>query len=561
MQQYYRQQDAVIQLANRQDLMSQLISPQCILPLRRDWEGIGEGLTGKGPEHIKTILNTWPFLAILGPPGTGKTTLIAHAILESFKRDSGLRILVTAQSHYALDNLAKRILKLLKEHNILNRLSVLRIASRMGRDKVDRAIKPYLIDQVTERTIRREKEFSFGSFNHEQLPKAARDVLSKWQSTMHEQTLDVEHKLLTGVNLLFATSGSSTDNQLRMNIGQKKFDWVIIDEAAKAWTTELLVPMTKGIRWTLVGDHKQLSAFNLEAMTKLLNHAQAMEDIELADFKNNHDSLLKSWNFFESLFDENILSQSSTDENTETRNKSVYGSAGNSITQSGLRKPLLFLNHQYRMSMGIHELVSNIFYQGNLNPGELVMNPDYCHNLKHPDFLRGRDLIWLDTGSLGEVAEEDGQKRFNVCEAQIVNRLLEIMNPQPNPEQLALLSPYRAQINEMSRHLTSNFHTSLSTVDAFQGQEADIAIISLVRNNRAPIDQQLLRLGFLTKPNRLNVLFSRARLLLVVVGAFAHFESAKETFWSDLCRLVEVNGNRIDVDKALPNFKPEMIKQ
>ena len=52
----------------------------------------------------------------------------------------------------------------------------------------------------------------------------------------------------------------------------------------------------------------------------------------------------------------------------------------------------------------------------------------------------------------------------------------------------------------------------INTVDAFQGRETDIVFYSVVRSNDDG------KLGFLKDVRRLNVAFSRARELLVVVG-------------------------------------------
>ncbi len=55
------------------------------------------------------------------------------------------------------------------------------------------------------------------------------------------------------------------------------------------------------------------------------------------------------------------------------------------------------------------------------------------------------------------------------------------------------------------------------TVDAFQGNEAEVVIISLVRNN----DHQgpVTALGFLSEARRMNVLLSRARWQMILVGS------------------------------------------
>jgi superfamily I DNA and/or RNA helicase len=63
------------------------------------------------------------------------------------------------------------------------------------------------------------------------------------------------------------------------------------------------------------------------------------------------------------------------------------------------------------------------------------------------------------------------------------------------------------------------------TVDSFQGNEADIVIISLVRNNHYAAPDGL---GFLLDRERMNVLISRASRLLVLIGSWSFFERQVE---------------------------------
>src|SRR5438067_13853305 len=76
------------------------------------------------------------------------------------------------------------------------------------------------------------------------------------------------------------------------------------------------------------------------------------------------------------------------------------------------------------------------------------------------------------------------------------------------------MAMYRDQVTRWRRELRMGALRGLAvdTVDAFEGEEADVVILSLVRSNEAE------RIGFLKKAQRLNVAISRAKQLLVVVG-------------------------------------------
>ena len=75
----------------------------------------------------------------------------------------------------------------------------------------------------------------------------------------------------------------------------------------------------------------------------------------------------------------------------------------------------------------------------------------------------------------------------------------------------------------------------LATVDNFQGEEAKVIIISLVRSN----DER--RCGFLKTSNRINVLLSRARHGMYIIGN-SHTATSVQ-MWADVVRILEEQGN------------------
>ena len=77
------------------------------------------------------------------------------------------------------------------------------------------------------------------------------------------------------------------------------------------------------------------------------------------------------------------------------------------------------------------------------------------------------------------------------------------------PEQIAVISPYKAQAKKLQRLFEE---VEIDTVDAFQGREKDVVIISFVRSNKYG------NIGFLKDFRRLNVSISRAKSKLILVG-------------------------------------------
>ncbi|KAJ2919476.1 hypothetical protein MD484_g928, partial [Candolleomyces efflorescens] len=89
-----------------------------------------------------------------------------------------------------------------------------------------------------------------------------------------------------------------------------------------------------------------------------------------------------------------------------------------------------------------------------------------------------------------------------------------------------LLSPAAARENKRP--------IRLSTIDNYQGEESDIVIISLTRSNERG------DIGFMYSPERLNVLLSRARNGLIMIGDSSTFKKSRKggTLWGKLFNML-----------------------
>jgi superfamily I DNA and/or RNA helicase len=202
------------------------------------------------------------------------------------------------------------------------------------------------------------------------------------------------------------------------------------------------------------------------------------------------------------------------------------------------------LNLQHRMDPAIAEIVSHCFYDD--GQGELKTHPDAKTRFRDtaapftstaPERLPASPVVVIEMPSVQGTPHLKRQELFprwtNPTEVEAVVTALSLLKADAGQPTLAVLSPYAQQVNLLRNRIADQRSGLLSnlacfkpatpsgefahTVDSFQGSEADVIVVSLVRNN----DHSGLRnaLGFLADPRRMNVLLSRARWQLILVGS------------------------------------------
>ncbi|SDT20765.1 AAA domain-containing protein [Jiangella sp. DSM 45060] len=541
-------------LEGQPTLISELRHPRSIEIGQQDWDVDPEGkLHGNSPEVILAMLSQLPFYALQGPPGSGKTTAVANALKLFLANERGAKVLVSAQSNYALDNLAERLVKLLPETNI-----ILRETSRRGEDSVSDAVQPYTLDNLSRSTYdkvvkslqARLKQHAKGDPDREfgrRLTEAEQQISQEWLENVRSGQLELSERLRNGASVVLATCSVAADALSDSTDITESFDWVIVEEAAKAWPTELLVPLTLGMRWTLIGDHRQLGAHRSDDVENFLESlSQYSNEAKVKLHYVAKKDRLGVLNLFRSLFEPMTTAGTSDATVAEVLSDRTQG--------------LGQLKMQFRMHPDIAEPVRRVFYRS--NPARLDatglwesfleshVSARAPHGVTRPRYLLQRPLVWVDTGD--SPGCQDQPMWSNEGEVAIIDDLVAQLRPDSappgddGPDSLAVLTPYAKQLEMLQRR--GNLTNRVFTVHSFQGREADRVIVSLVRTTRVADDPRQ-NVGHVGKDEVANVLLSRAKRLLVLVGRFDHFRDNGGQSWRDITSLVERFGTRVRAEE------------
>jgi AAA domain/Protein kinase domain len=509
-----RQTEARFELERNPALLRQLVAPSG--RATHAWDGAGKALDGEGAKAVTDLLENQTMFALQGPPGTGKTEVTSEAIRQFLLHDRGARVLVSAQSHDALDNLAERTLRKLE---MLGGVSsdaswlALRVVSEKAKDSLSETMSAFLEEKVVRRLITsiRARAGNWLRTRYSERP-GLEPVVRAWRDVVRQADLDLRLRLRRGANLVFATTGAATRENLVTYGSPEPFDWVVVEEAARAWPTELALPLVRGTRWTLVGDQAQIGPFSRADIERFLDRCLDDPDEDVKAMGRAKDQFAEAFETFASMF-------------------------------TSAAAPTRTLTEQYRMQDAICEVVSDAFYAE--SGGLKTMREDWIHPLVEPDWLAGRTLIWLDTG---EAQRAEGFWR-NELEAEAVVALVEKIQPQLQKAglSLAVLSPYRRQCADLAGQIDRRL---VHTIDGFQGREANVVVASLVRDRLGRDQSVAATVGHVAHPPRANVLLSRARDLLVVVGRIEVYEQHAGPHWATVVDTVRHRGKVVKLTRA-----------
>jgi len=192
----------------------------------------------------------------------------------------------------------------------------------------------------------------------------------------------------------------------------------------------------------------------------------------------------------------------------------------------GMRKRLFWFDHEHAEA-GQDGDSDNLMATSHSNDFEVKITAALVSHLVKQGTYRSQDIAVLTPylGQLRKLRQELGQT-FVVVVGERDHSEMEAFEHGEDVSTQSAQQPSKTTLLNSIR---------IATVDNFQGEEAKVVVISLVRCN----DQN--KCGFLRTPNRINVLLSRAKHGMYIIGNAR--TSSHVEMWGTVITIFKENGN------------------
>lgn len=276
-------------------------------------------------------------------------------------------------------------------------------------------------------------------------------------------------QMIKDARLVFTTCIGASLGLLRGQV----FEIVIIDEASQQTEPASLVPLTKGCRKAiLVGDHVQLRPTVGQLASSLDYDVSLFERLWRMDASNDAQKVM--------------------------------------------------LDTQYRMHEDVCRFSSDEFYEGKLRTGvQDSQRPMFPSAFPWP---KGHRMVFVECAAPEDLGQRSKCNRGQAMLCRTVCGLLRKetasavgLGPAAREEEarvasIAVLTPYTRQAELLRQLLSTYKQVEVSSIDGYQGREADLVVFVTVRCN------QRCEIGFLKDLRRLNVAMTRAKTGVIVIG-------------------------------------------
>ena len=394
------------------------------LPKRLYIDKFGEHQVNKSQETaIKNCFNN-KLTLIKGPPGTGKTKVLATLayFLCNMRKIKIDKLFIGAPSNRAVDNISKYLQDL-----GLPFIRVLSLDKEFSEDIDKTNSLEELIDKEIENDIKKnpklksfselyKKKKTYGKLKLKEMDKYL-EIISGYQK-----------KLLDNCPIILATINNSAD----IRIKDYKFPIVLIDEATQALEPDCLLPLYHNAQMVvLIGDEKQLGPTVKAESAQILGL-----DISL----------------FERLC--------------------YYYEGSDFISR---------LTEQYRMHSTLYEFSNEHFYDNQMTThGEIQLDENVKNEFPWPNKEIPTFFFHVQGGE-----KKENFSYYNENEMlHIFGIVMRLKKIGVKVENIGIITPYNAQKLKLQyEKFNKETELKIESVDGFQGGEKDYIIISTVRSN------------------------------------------------------------------------------
>lgn len=407
------------------------------------------------PENIvQKAMAADDYFLIIGPPGTGKTSIFARRLIEEYYANPNVNILVLAYTNRAVDELCEAINTAFGQNN--NKF--IRVGTELS---CDERYRERLLQNISEKAKNRES------------------LRQEIQNTR-----------------IFVSTLASINGKLEL-FSLKKFDIAIIDEASQILEPQIIGLLPNFDKFIMIGDHNQLPAIVLQK-----NHVSVIHKPELTEI----GIISCAHSLFERLL-RNCIKNNWTHTYAQL---TVQGRMHEQIAAfpSKYFYPQSLLpakDWQAQPWESAFSETDDIFLQ-NVSKNRITF---FSTEKLRPQLLSSKtneneaDIVVSIVKAISEVYAHD-QRPFDVQNIGII---------APYRNQIALIKHKLSEAN-----IPDYENIMVDTVERFQGSQRDVIIISFCVNKPYQLKFLCNLNDDGTVDRKLNVSLTRARQQLFMVG-------------------------------------------
>ncbi len=549
-----------------------------------------------------------PVTYVWGPPGTGKTVVLAALALQLYQENK--RVLIVSHTNHAVDGVVESLCKRITEkgRTAVPEGSILRVGTMVRESLIKQFGEQVHLESVMNRSHDKV------SSRLEQLKRELSEVRDALFAVSRKMTLLDSHKQLLSELDKVRRELKSTDTSF-VSAVKRVFQFDPPEPARRPQNSdgvnesvELLESSVQQISRELEGcDRVSLSEQSVELSTRQLEITEAIALLEkfvrdlrislldrariIATTATHAMLSTKDLHTFDAvLIDEAsmlplplcfllsgqarerviiagdfrqlpAIAMSDSHMVRQWYSRDVFECAGvvDLVDSSQQHPALVTLTTQFRSHETLCSLINQRFYGGILQTKAASSSERMIFN-DPLTYLNHSPVVLVDTAPLAPWGEARNRSKSNLMHALLVRKVALLLAGQGlalKPEALGVITPYRPQANlirELFNESELGANVSVGTVHKFQGSERDVIIVDLTESFPHQAGNFFTASSLReTGARLLNVALSRAKRHLVVIGNFEYLRaklSSRHVMWGVLDDLQRV-GYQLPVDELI----------